>query len=312
MNKENEINDILFDKELHLTINEELGVNNEVVNESNKVINLIKNSIKNTLTSYKQGGIFKKEGQEKILLFNKVNVTILWNYYNFKDYETYRTYSSTINAFNGISNLNNFRITIFAISGDIISNTLNNTVFHELEHLFQQIKSNALLSDDNFYKLVASNLNNKNEAIRISSKILYISFKKEQEAFANGFYGFLAENKPSLYEMDDILKYSDIYNQVVHLRKHYNTLINTNDELFESLVKNVYPTLTKNKLLKICRYSIKSLLHKIGRTIAKYKKDFNIQESFYYSFDKLYTPIYELHHLELIKRKKDKYIDFSS
>lgn len=311
MNKEIEINDILFDKELHLIINEELGINNEVVEESNKFINLITNSIKNTPTSYKQGGVFKKEGQEKILLFNKVNVTILWTYYNFKDYEIYNTYNSMINALNGISNLNNFRITIFAISGNIISNTLNDTVFHELEHLFQQIKSNALLSDDDFYKLVARNLNNKNEAINIASKILYISFKKEQEAFANGFYGFLTKNKPNPYEMDDILKYTDIYSHVVHLRKHYNTLINTNDELFEELVQNVYPTLTKNKLLKICKYSIKSLLHKIGRTIAKYNKDFNIQENFYYSHIKPYTPIYELHHLEFIKRKDDRQIDFS-
>ena len=159
-------------------------------------------------------------------------------------------------------------INLFGVSGTINQMEAMNTIQHEIEHLYQEIKSNKRIpSNDRLYAKMRTDLESGDENHKKIAKIIYLCFKSEQEGFVNGTYAWcMCQNFQT-----PPFSYKDILNSPVG--KLYTELVNLYFELEENkemmdILKKEY-RISINKIQK-CIYQF---LKRIGRILIKVNND---------------------------------------
>lgn len=260
-------------------INEELGIADEVRDKSAKLRDEVINRLKNIEKTIIESGVSEKKDNFQIELANK-KVFIQVNYYNFRDKTYYLNFIKKIGyiGYSSLSNDGRFNVIIlnfYSISGYIDEKDLYDSIQHEVEHIFQQVKAKKTFSKSDLYLYAYKNLSNEQLENRILALISYMSNKFEQDGYINGLYAFLKDNYKLMATRDDI-KESPVYSKLTDLIYAKDFLIkNKNNVNLQNEISNYKKNfnLNYNDFIRLATSSINEITKKIGRTIIKFKND---------------------------------------
>lgn len=268
--------------EINESINEELSISNQLKDEAFRICGEIVNSIKNTPTLPFNVKNVSFKGNNVFTTFFGERINIVYKFYNFFYKEDYYDKHEKINVDNRSSYVNKvIYVTIFAISGHIIANTFNDTVYHELEHLYQSKTSNKEVGNEQIYKIALWLKNSGNKDSYIAGDAIYLTRDFEQDAYINGLYGFLIDGCTSKYDVTEKLKRSDAYDVLYRLKHHFNYIL-SNKEKVEYVLKRSQINFNYNNFVIMIKKSIKRFENKIGKVVMKVNND--IIEKYGYTF----------------------------
>lgn len=282
-----EITNDLLEKEIineiDNSINEELSISNQLKNEANRIIDEVKFSIKNTPTlpfniknvSYKTNKITTN--------FNGDDINIIYYYYNFFYEDDYNKNKRHIdNITKNVYKDKTIYVTILAISGGLLLNTFQDSIYHELEHMYQQKMMNKDFGFNKIYKIgLLLKKSNIYEDYVIGNSI-YLSRDFEQDAYVNGLYALLINACDSQLKIMNILKKSDAYNALYSLKKNLNYIINNEKKIKAQIKMYNGFGLTYNNIIVIIKKAIKRFENKIGKVVIKVRNE--IIEKYGYGF----------------------------
>lgn len=260
-----------IDEDLKTVINEEQGVSMELYNKTYEIYNIITSSVTNNKNCNECGikGVKYKNGSLDYKDFFGNSIIIEYYFYNFINNNVFKNEANKIKRICRIKNKSILQITIFAVSGTILSKITLDDLSHELEHLYQYNKADKIFASSSLY----------NKAIMVKKKCdrdryeycvadaIYISRKFEQDAYFQSLYINLMQCN-LLEEFDEVLTHSDIYNALRALKIHLNDI-----KYFGYI-----PTIFQNenysyqKLITDCKNAIKNIQWKMARV---YNKAFN-------------------------------------
>lgn len=277
-------------------INEELGIADDVITSSITIIYDIKrmiNSLK-SLPTQMDGTTFK-EGKVTHTILNK-NIIIEFLYYNFYDVSYYKKYYDEIRSKHKNGTIGNtIKLLIIAINNQIDPRTLNDTLYHELEHLFQKTMSGKPFGGEKLYQQAETDRKNTNRYLKAFGNIVYLSRRYEQDAFVNGLYGLLTSHGKDSFNIDInyCVQQSDVFGALIELQKSYNLILNANKDDSDFIdALNKYKTFgyNYNRFVKEAFEAINEIKRKIARTIKKFKSDMDkMNESANSLYRKPYT-----------------------
>ena len=266
-----------INREIDSRINEELTIADELSKAANNMIILIENDIKacKALINRKDG-YFYKNGCMSYKCFNKIIYTE-YHYYNFFNNICYKNSHEKIPQINRNNNIDRISIVIFAVSGNILGTTLYDTIYHELEHIFQQTKANKVFTKSDMYDYV---VRRKNE-VEVSNPeylicdSLYLTYNFERDAYINGAYGFLMHTCKSYMDVDKAIENTDLYQAIEMLKFYYSIIYKNRIKFIEALSSQKYRSygITVNNLLKKIKQSINSYEDKLRKMKRKAKQD---------------------------------------
>ena len=156
----------LFEYNFGNLLTEELSISKDVYINARNISQMLRSSIaKEKKLPYNKDGIIYKQG---ILSYpfdfdNLLNIE--WNYYSFLSKSIFEKEYKKIpynNSYN--KKTHTIKITIFAIDSKIDIHTLEDTLMHEIEHLFQHIKS-----DNDLLKTTKDNIAYQNASVNKGS-----------------------------------------------------------------------------------------------------------------------------------------------
>ena len=266
-----------IDRELETCVNEELTIADELSKAANNIIILIENDIKNCKALInRKDGYFYKNGYVSYKCFNKIIYTE-YHYYNFFNNIYYNNSRKKIPQINRNNNIDRISIVIFAVSGNILGTTLYDTIYHELEHIFQQTKANKMFTKTEMYDYV---VRRKNEVEPSNPEYLicdslYLTYNFERDAYINGAYGYLLHTCKSYLDVDKAIEHTDLYQAIEMLKFYYAIIYKNKNKFIETLSLPSYRKfgMSVNDLLKRIKQSIDSYETKITKMKKKTKKD---------------------------------------
>lgn len=271
--------------EINECINEELSISDDVKNASNRIIYEIELFIKKLKTeSTDIQGVSQKKGQFSIKVFNK-DLKINIFYYNFFDRDSYNRNYNYIKKINN-SAIDTINITILAISGTIDPRTLNDTIYHEMEHIFQKSIIQKYFGGKDLYNHAINDKKSSNPYSRALGEIVYLTRKFEQDAYINGLYGLLMGDDN---DITYIVTHSDVYKKLLDLQRSYYFILNANKEdiNFKIAISGYQQfNYSYNRFIKEATKAIKYINNKIGKIIIKSKNDKNKQMTEIVSYHK--------------------------
>lgn len=260
------------------TIDESLGISDDLKIHANNIIQKLFDNFKEKWNTRKKYDCYSKfEGSIKEII-NSTKVSIFYYCYNFtnkNDYENFK-YKYIFDEgrsvyYNGINHIN---LNVLSISGKIDNNKLFDTLFHELEHMYQEIQAKHLLPTSKYYSRAISDLNSKDKIIKNIAKCVYFSFKFEQDGFINGLYGELMslDNKIPIVSFET-LRTTTCYQTYLEYNKSLDYIIkNRNNTNIEHILKQYGYKDTEKFIIKNKKL-LKEFLKKIGKVIIKYCDD---------------------------------------
>ena len=262
-------------EQLKQIIKEELSVNNEVIMVVQKICNKIIKIVPTVEGEILKNRVVKRKFHfSETILNNKISIQVI--NYNFVtpdeisrnpklDYET-STSSSDGGKYNFLF------INCYSVNGEINRKSLFDTVYHEIEHIFQAQKGNKQIKTfDALYHMLPQYLNCKNYPLKYASRILYCSYAYEQDAFVNGLYGFISQ-LGIIPQWKDI-KTSQAYKSLENLRNALSFLQkNINNEKYNDEIKKVFGY-TISQILKIGKQTEKRFLEKVGKVLIKHRNE---------------------------------------
>ena len=266
-----------IDRELETCVNEELTIADELSKAANNIIILIENDIKNCKALInRKAGYFYKNGYVSYKCFNKIIYTEYY-YYNFFNNICYNNSREKIPQINRNNNIDRISIVIFAVSGNILGTTLYDTVYHELEHIFQQTKANKMFTKTEMYDFAVER---KREVDVVSPEFIicdsiYLTYNFERDAYINGGYGYLLHTCKSYLDVDKMVRNTDLYEAVEQLKFYYAIIYKNKNKFIETLSLPSYRKfgMSVHDLLKRIKQSIDSYETKITKMKKKAKKD---------------------------------------
>ena len=196
----------MIDNTFNKLLTEEMGIIRNVQTDTTAIADKIKHLIKNTassptsfdMTTYKNG-IFQIDVTTSVdgnVSQSKKTINVKWYYFSFSDEQTKEDAITKIpmrTSYN--KSINTLSIVVLAIKGAIDTNTLEDSIAHELTHNFQtHLKGDELLSNDNIkakYQAANRNFVSSSESVRVIASVLYLTYKFEQDAFLIGAYAYL-------------------------------------------------------------------------------------------------------------------------
>lgn len=184
----------LFDK----LLTEELSIAKDVYIDARNICQMLRKNIAVTKSSpFNMDGMEFKYGSFSSPLSFAKEMKIVWKYYNFSNEQIFKKKYIKVPSNNSFDEkANKLNITVFAISDNIETRTIEDTIMHEIEHLYQHIKSNGDLLKNIKDKIAYHNSsinkqNSNNNAIRAIGDVFYFSKKFEQDGQINGAYGYM-------------------------------------------------------------------------------------------------------------------------
>lgn len=129
-----------IEKLVNNAINEELGISDELKRSAYNAIEKIKKDIpyRRVQPINADGGSCRKGSVECLL--NGSPITVNYTLYNFIDKIYKDNAMRTIKLVNNNNGIDTVNISIISIDNYVDTSTYQDTIFHELEHLFQQKK----------------------------------------------------------------------------------------------------------------------------------------------------------------------------
>lgn len=223
---DNKLIDKTIIEEIERFLNEELSVNAEVVDVTNKITNTV---YKKHLARDKYNGTdtFITGGVKYVIPYyfytekadftHKVDMVIYCKIYDVTDYGAYDKLWDKMNL-GGISNENYINVTCISVGKKIHKSLFSQILSHELEHCFQLNKSQKKNNNELYVK--AANIVNgtdkihNNELFTSCAYCIYALSKKEVDANINGIYNELIGYKEQFKgaKIANILKNSTAYN----------------------------------------------------------------------------------------------------
>lgn len=283
--------------DLNKYITEELSISDNVKQASELVIQEINTNIRNTKsTPINFNGVTYKTNHFDTIKYNK-KITIIYKYFNYKDMDIFKLYKKTIEDKFKNENKTGFdtiSLTIESVDNYIFPQTLNDTIYHEMEHIFQKTMSGKPFGGKELYELAISFKNSSDIYEKTLANIIYLTRRYEQDAYVNGLYGTMID----LDDVDYAVRTSDVYGALLQLRNDYNLLYKTdkNDINLNNALGYYHKfNYTYDRFLKEASNGIININKKIGRIISKYKNDrtktndIHVKESYVFSNPSRYS-----------------------
>lgn len=213
-------------------LNEELGINSIVTKATDDVINrILSKSEDEMFTMYPNE---KRHYTNKTFNFdyelaNGVSVRIGTGIVDFKDYDEYTEFKTNypkeyriLTSGKTSQTIGPLRIgvTVIRVGGQVIPENYE-ILQHEIEHAFQRIMKNGSLSKNKkkYKKYTDAMRKSTDPLIRKVGRVNYLSYRHEQDAFANGLYAFLKHSDCDINNIDDIIKTSSFYRTLNEMRR---------------------------------------------------------------------------------------------
>lgn len=261
---------MLLLEELRKIIKEELGISDKVTELSRQFFSEMIDKIPEAEETEKNDIMVKKEFPLTFFVDGvKVSCSVVYRNFLSKDFSRiYDTpYVTDGSSFRVSNKLFLCFINVFAVCGTLNKEKAMETIQHEIEHIFQQIRMGRSFGGDSIYVKIKTDMDSGDENRSKVARLLYYTLKSEQEGFNNGLYAFLMDT-PEPYS-EDLLKKSETWGNYVFSR---NTLKEIKDNQDLKLIFNEY---FNNYGVTISNIEIElnNFLHRIGRTIIKVKQD---------------------------------------
>ena len=213
-------------------LNEELGINSIVTKATDDVINrILSKSEDEMFTMYPNE---KRHYTNKTFNFdyelaNGVSVRIGTGIVDFKDYDEYTEFKTNypkeyriLTSGKTSQTIGPLRIgvTVIRVGGQVIPENYE-ILQHEIEHAFQRIMKNGSLSKNKkkYKKYTEAMRKSTDPLIRKVGRVNYLSYRHEQDAFANGLYAFLKHSDCDISNIDDVIKSSLFYRTLNEMRR---------------------------------------------------------------------------------------------
>lgn len=251
-------------------IEEELGISDQVATAASDVANYVLDNVKTQQKHKIKPGISTNTFKFSRKIFGQaVNFQIRNIYFSdTKEYFAYRKqYSKEANRYS--ADTNTIHIEVDYINGWHDRETLEGSLQHELEHLFQNVSAGYALNKTNQYKTASANFSNNQSAIRLVSQMIYFSEEREIYAFANQAYQYLIDNR--INPRENIVN-TKLYKAYTVLKKGVSFLEqNKDNEKLERLLSQFDTSF--QRLYEHCQWAVKEYAKYIGRVIVKSEKD---------------------------------------
>lgn len=265
--------------EISRLITEEYGVN-RLVSEGQKTISdIVRKQLEKEPLKQNKDGIHYKEYNFPTNVFFGVKLNMFFTIYYFENREDYYnnsdkyTYNGKTN-YNSIDNTYNIVVQSISINGHLKKVSFEDTIQHELEHVFQMYMSNknVLFKNKDLYEKIVFYINKDESIDEFSKKVayaLYMCFKPEQDAIINGLdasleHGWIETVKHDLYN-------SYAYDMLLNLKETIKELEELDNEFDrKSMNIKVYFNMEKDKVLHLLKQAESAFVRKIGRIVYKH------------------------------------------
>lgn len=133
------------------------------------------------------------------------------------------------------------------------------SIFHEMLHLLKYIKSGTEAKNKEFIAKTNNQYQESSGLEKSIATICYMSNGEEQDAFVNGFYGYLKQNfyEKMRIEIRAEFEESELFQKVIELKKAIEEVQIANPKEIEK-----YTNIERKKLVKLGQNSIKRLNEK--------------------------------------------------
>jgi hypothetical protein len=280
--------DLIVEDRLLSIIKEERGISDTVVQWSKILLSVLQIKIRlsksepisRDYVTFKKGDVLVDLG--------KVKLPVRWFYYNFMDNATKEKNEDLLSREpNGI-NRNGLSITIYSVNNIIDTDSFENTIGHELLHLFQTTKSHKIFSNTELYRNENDWKNSSNHYLMLFGNILYLSNKFEQDAYNHGLYMSMINCKwhDDLFK---VLKNDQMYHIIMYLTEAVDELENSKLNKLEletalNVIKNY--NYTFEKIIRTAKNAIKRFNYILARTYDKAERDWKKEHmiSEFYNF----------------------------
>lgn len=282
--------DVILENKLYkcfdVLLREEKSINDEVYNKSTELSREIREYIKNPdieSREYVNDDIFKlKYGFKNELWGKKITISVVYTHFKdincFNEYKSNIEYSDAQTNFVGRNNIFLF-IKCYGISGDIKYQDLCDSVQHELNHIYQDIRGSKTINNFSInllYNKAISRLNNKDEFIDKCAWLIYFSYDFEQDGYLNGMYAYFMSNEEKIPNWDEIREMS-IYKCIKTIRDNLIWLKKckvTNEH--REMLKEEF-NISFDWLLKFGERGLRRIVRKMSNVLEKIKKDKNVK-----------------------------------
>lgn len=257
-------------EELRKVIKEELGISDKVTEISKMFFSEIMDRIPTAEEKEKNDVMIKKEFSLTFSVDDvKISCGVAYRNFLSKDFsKIYNTPYITDGSSAQISNKLFFCfINIFAVCGALNKEKAMETIQHEVEHIFQQIRMGRSFGGDSLYAKIKTDMESEYENRSKVARLLYYTLKPEQEGFINGLYAFLMDSMEPYTE--ELLKKSEAWGSYVFSRNTFEELKDNPDmkRVFNEYFNDYGITIGKIET------ELDNLLHRIGRAVIKVKQD---------------------------------------
>lgn len=164
---------------------------------------------------------------------------------------------------------NEIILNLLFVSGNPDTEYFYSTIYHELTHVYQYIKSKKDVLKNikikNLYDLIKDiKYGSQSELNILFANAIYASFDFEQDALIHETYGEFMR-KTNVYTIETSITFTNTYEYIRDLEKAIDQI----DNLDENLFKN-----TKEFYLNLFTKKLKRFKNKFGKLIVKLKKKF--------------------------------------
>lgn len=248
---------------------EELAISDEIKSEAENLAKVILADSKVKAEVIKKNGFDNVLKNEFIIKLFDVNYNIIYYIYSIKNNSEFdiKLFKNLISITK--NNENEIILNLLFVSNNPDSEYFYSSIYHELTHVYQYIKSkNDILKNTkikNLYNLIKDIKNNRQTELDILfTNAIYACFDFEQDALLHETYCEYMKSY-QIYHINFDIEDSNAYKFIEDLRNAINNI----DKLDEKLFKN-----TQDFYLHLFTKKLKRFETKFGKLITKIKKDF--------------------------------------
>lgn len=224
--------------------NEKLEASRMISDAVADISNAIKNN-KDVIRDNIENGIGVINGSVQVKIFG-YGFSVKYKIFSYRDFDLFFDKKNYfLNEYNSCASFKEkfIKLVVLSISGHIDERILNNSIFREIEQIYQNnVCENILLSDSSQYGAMFSTIKHKNahKLDKILAQILYYTREEEYKPFVNYLYMELINSecrKPFI----ETIKQSDAYKIVNFLISSSKMLEDEkNNEELNELVKKYH------------------------------------------------------------------------
>lgn len=268
------------------SLNENLSINYEVENETYEIYKKFLEQNNKTLYNERVDACCSKKVVKFVYnVFGKLQMPFIFNCYNiFRNGEDPNYYRKKYFLGHGSTTSKGITINVEIISGTKINTDIRGILQHELEHVFQKIKTEKNIL---YANKISKDLNKKIylRAIKVLSptfpseysieetriaQLIYSHTDFEEDAFVNALYSNLTDKNQEKSE-DEIIKTSAAF-RYYKSGKTLLAKIEQQPEKYEKIISQYGFTL--QNFLKLYKYYNKRFIMKIGKVLTRYNQYF--------------------------------------